>query len=593
VASEHQDLFEGRTSDGAGRRPAIVAVDGNDKDLALITDELERRYGQDYRIVCETTPARALQVLEEIRAAGDKVAVVLSEQWLEGSTGEAFLAEVRKLDPGTKRALLIKWRAWADPPTSQAILRAMALGHIDYYVIKPWRARDELFHRTISEFLHEWGRLNTDSRREVVLVGPQWSPRAHELRSMLARSGVPHVFHPCESDAGKLLLAGNGCAETVEPVAFLLDGTVLIDPTKEELAAAFGIDTELTDERDFDVIVVGAGPAGLAASVYASSEGLRTLTIERESIGGQAGSSSLIRNYLGFSRGVSGAELAQRAYQQAWVFGTKFLLVRRVTSLREDGGRHVLTLSDDGGEITARAVILATGVQYRRLGIESLEALNGAGVFYGASVSEAQALAGQDVYLIGGGNSAGQAAIHLSRYARTVRILVRAHTLAESMSGYLRKQIEQGENNIEVEYQSEVVNGGGEGRLEQLEIRSLRTQNTRTVPAAALFVMIGARPNTDWMPEVIERDQWGYVMTGADAVQAKKDRGMVNPLRRDPFMLETCVPGVFAVGDLRHGAAKRVASAVGEGSIVIQQVLEYLGTSAQAAAYPATTTVTK
>jgi thioredoxin reductase (NADPH) len=593
VASKHQDLVDGGTSDGAERRPAIVAVDGHDADLALIAQELERRYGQDYRIVCEANPARALEVLKEIRATGGKVAVVLAEQWLEGTTGEDFLAEVRTMHPGTKRALLIKWRAWTDPPTSQAILRAMALGHIDYYVIKPWQARDELFHRTISEFLHEWGRLNADRPREVVLVGGQWSPRAHELRSMLARSGVPHVFHPCESEAGRLLLAGNGCADTEEPVAFLLDGTVLIDPTKEELAAAFGIDTELTDERDFDVIVVGAGPAGLAASVYASSEGLKTLAIERESIGGQAGSSSLIRNYLGFSRGVSGAELAQRAYQQAWVFGTKFLLVRRVTSLREDGDRRVLTLSDDGGEVTARAVILATGVQYRRLGIEALEALNGAGVFYGASVSEAQALAGQDVYLIGGGNSAGQAAIHLSRYARTVRILVRAETLAESMSRYLREQIEQGENNIEVEYQSEVVNGGGEGRLEQLDIRSLRTGETRTVPAAALFVLIGARPNTDWMPEVIERDQWGYVMTGPDAVRAKEGKGMVNPLRRAPFMLETCVPGVFAVGDLRHGASKRVASAVGEGSIVIQQVLEYLGTSAQATDYAATARVTK
>jgi len=569
-----------------------VAVDGHQGDLDRIKTELERRYGQDYRIVCETAPAKALEALEEMRSAGDKVAIVLAEQWLDSGTGEDFLAEVRKLHPGTKRALLIKWRAWADQPTSQAILRAMALGNIDYYVIKP-HAGDELFHRTITEFLHEWGRLNGDSRREVALVGGQWSPRAHELRSMLARSGVPHEFHPFESETGKLLLKRNGCDETEKPVAFLLDGTTLIDPTKEELAAAFGIDTELSDERDFDVIVVGAGPAGLAASVYASSEGLKTLTIERESIGGQAGSSSLIRNYLGFSRGVSGAELAQRAYQQAWVFGTKLLLVRRVTSLREDGDRRVLTLSDGAGEVTARAVILATGVQYRRLGIEPLEALNGAGVFYGASVSEAQALAGQDVYLIGGGNSAGQAAIHLSRYARTVRVLVRADTLAESMSRYLREQIEQGENNIEVKYESEVVDGGGDGRLERLEIRSLRTGETSTVPAAALFVMIGARPNTDWMPEVIERDQWGYVMTGPDAAKAKEDKGMMNPLRRQAFMLETCVPGVFAVGDLRHGAPKRVASAVGEGSIVIQQVLEYLSTSTEATDYAAPARVTK
>jgi thioredoxin reductase (NADPH) len=325
--------------------------------------------------------------------------------------------------------------------------------------------------------------------------------------------------------------------------------------------------------------------------VSASSEGLRTLTIERDSIGGQAGSSSLIRNYLGFSRGVSGAELVQRAYQQAWVFGTSFMVVREVASLGEQNGRHVVTLSN-AETVTGRAVILATGVEYRRLGIETLEALNGAGVFYGASISEAQALAGQDLYLVGGGNSAGQAAMHLSRYARAVIILVRDITLASSMSQYLRAQIEETDN-IKVEYRTEVADGGGEGRLEWLDLRNLETGHTRRAPAGALFVLIGARPNTDWIPEVIERDQWGYVMTGPDAVQAKTDKGMVNPLRRAPFMLETCVPGVFAVGDLRHGASKRVASAVGEGSIVIQQVLEYLGTSAEAADYAATARVTE
>lgn len=579
------DLVDGRASGGGESRPAIVAVDADAADLALIERELERRYGQDYHIVCARSPGEAFEQLEAMHRACADVAVVLAEQWLGEETGADFLARIRVLHPSAKRALLIKWGAWGDRPTAEAILRAMALGHIDYYVLKPWQTRDELFHRTISEFLHEWGRLRVDARREVMLVGEQWSPQAHTLRSMLARSGVPHVFHPSDSDIGKSLLEQHGFEASADPIAFMGDGKVLVNPTREELTAAVGVKTELGEQRDFDVVVVGAGPAGLAASVYASSEGLSTLTIERESIGGQAGSSSLIRNYLGFSRGVSGAELAQRAYQQAWVFGTNFLLVHEVTSLREQDGRHVISISD-GGEVTARAVILATGVDYRRLGIEALEALNGAGVFYGASVSEAQALADQDVFLIGGGNSAGQAAMHVSRYARAVRILVRGTSLASSMSQYLRAQI-TATDNIRVQYQSEVVDGGGEGRLEWLELRDIRTGARSRTPAAALLVLIGARPNTDWLPEVIERDQWDYVMTGGEAVSAKEERGLVNPLRRPPFMLETCVPGVFAVGDVRHRAPKRVASAVGEGSIVVQQVLEYLDTSEEAPDYVA------
>ena len=462
MASKDPKLVDGRWPQSDESRPAIVAVDCDAADLELIERELERRYGQDYHIVCERSPSEALAQLEAMHRICADVAVVLAEQWLGEETGADFLARIREIHPSAKRALLIKWGAWGDRPTADAILRAMALGHIDYYVLKPWQSRDELFHRTISEFLHEWGRLRADTRREVTLVGEPWSPRAHTLRSMLARSGVPHVFHSSDSDLGKNLLAQHGFEASADPIAFMVDGKVLVNPTREELTAAVGVKTELGEQRDFDVVVVGAGPAGLAASVYASSEGLSTLTIERESIGGQAGSSSLIRNYLGFSRGVSGAELAQRAYrEQAWVFGTNFLLVREVTSLREENGRHLISISD-GGEVTARAVVLATGVEYRRLGIETLEALNGAGVFYGASVSETQTLAGEDVFVVGGGNSAGQAAMHLSRYARAVRILVRGTSLASSMSQYLRAQI-AATDNIRVQYESEVVDGGGEG----------------------------------------------------------------------------------------------------------------------------------
>jgi thioredoxin reductase (NADPH) len=340
-----------------------------------------------------------------------------------------------------------------------------------------------------------------------------------------------------------------------------------------EIAAAFGVSTELTAEREFDVVIVGAGPAGLAAAVYASSEGMRALVVEREAIGGQAGSSSLIRNYLGFSRGVSGTELAQRAYQQAWVFGTSFLLMREVVELRPSGTRHLLRTAE-GAEFEAAAVVLASGVSYRRLRIPALAALEGAGVFYGASAAEAKALAGRRVFVVGGGNSAGQAAMHLSRWAARVTLVIRGPSLAASMSSYLREAIDAADN-VETMLETEVVGGAGEGRLERLTLRGAATGSESTVAADSLFVLIGARPGTEWLPPQIERDEWGYVLTGRDAG---------DPGHGERQMLETSLPGVFAVGDVRHGAVKRVASAVGEGSIVIQQVHRHLEEGAEAGA---------
>jgi thioredoxin reductase (NADPH) len=582
-------------------RAVLLVVDSDPDSLETVRQELERRYGADYEIVGERSSREALAALERMRGTGAQVAVVLAEPGMDTDelAGDEFLARVRELHPEAKRALLVRWGAWGDRPTADAILRAMALGHIDYYVLKPWRPGDELFHRTISEFLHEWARVNRPDSKEIRVVANPWSRRAHEIRTLLARSGVPHAFYTNDCDGGRELLAQarreTGDAEQQrlideagEPdsdvvVVALLD-ELLVNPSGEKLTEAYGIATCLGEERDFDVIVVGAGPAGLAASVYASSEGLRTLTVERASIGGQAGASSLIRNYLGFSRGVSGAELAQRAYQQAWVFGTRFLLTRDVTRLHTDGDRHVVSLSD-GSEATARAVILATGVAYRRLSIPSLQDLSGRGVFYGASVSDAQALTGEDVYVVGGGNSAGQAAMHLSRHAREVTLLVRSSSLADSMSRYLRDQIDETPN-IRVECRTEVIAGEGESRLRGLTLRDSTTGEVRTAPAAALFVMIGARPHTDWLPDEIECDDWGYVMTGPEAIAAKRKRGL-GPPTHDYQGLETCVPGVFAVGDLRHGAVKRVASAVGEGSVVVRQVLEYVESTRAAAAAPA------
>jgi thioredoxin reductase (NADPH) len=436
---------------------------------------------------------------------------------------------------------------------------------MDYYVLKPWRRRDEFFHKTVTDFLSGWERATIAAPQEIAVVGERWSPRAHELRNLLARNGVPHAFHTIDSPEGREMLAEGGQADARGPVVRLLDGQLLCDPSNAELAQAYGVNTELDEEHDFDLIVIGAGPAGLAAAVYASSEGLRTLVVERESIGGQAGSSSLIRNYLGFAKGVSGADLAQQAYQQAWVFGTRFLIMREAVAVRREGQELRVAMSD-GSEARAGAVVLATGVSYRRLGVPELEQLEGKSVFYGASVSEAAALAERHAFVVGGGNSAGQTALHLARHARSVTLIVRGQSLARSMSTYLRDQI-TGAANVELRCGTSVIGARGSELLEQLELRGPDGQ-TELVKADALFVMIGGEPRTGHLPDEIARDEKGYVLTGAELLAGSRSW----PLERAPRMLETGMPGVFAVGDVRSGSTMRVASAVGDGSVVIQQV---------------------
>ena len=560
-------------------RPVIFAVDDDLSSIGHISAELERRYDRDYRIVFSTSAREAVEQLERMQQAGDRVALVLADQWMPELTGPELLALVPDLHPQAKRALLVGWGDWGDEPTADAIRAAMALGRIDYYALKPWKSPDEYFHRTVSEFLHEWSRADASVPQEVNVVADPWSPRAHEIRNLLTRNGVPHVFHPNNSPDGEAVLRQAGQAGTTKPVVVMLDGRTFVDPSNAELARGYGAMTELEGRREFDVVIVGAGPAGLAAAVYASSEGLRALVVECESIGGQAGSSSRIRNYLGFARGVSGAELAQRAYQQAWVFGTTFLLMRDVTGLRTEDDDHVLTISD-GSEVRARSVVLATGVTYRRLDIPDLERLHGSGVFYGSSPSEAPRFTGGQVCVVGGGNSAGQAAVHLSRYAERVTMVVRAPTLASSMSQYLRDEIDAIPC-IDVRVSTQVVDGEGESRLERLTLRTA-AGDTTTVPADALFLLIGASPHTGWLPPEVARDEQGYVVTGPDVAGDHAGTGW--RLERPPLMFETTVPGVFAVGDVRAQSVKRVASAVGEGSVVIQQVHQYLeGRTAQVA----------
>jgi thioredoxin reductase (NADPH) len=551
-------------------RSVVFAVDDDEQSLERIRRELTSRYGTDYRVVCERSAGSALQVLEEMRGRDEAVALVLAAQWMEEIRGVELLAMVGELHPLAKRALLIDWGGWGHRPTADAIFAGIAQRHMDYYVMRPRRPPDEQFHRTVSEFLQEWSRTRSQpSGGEVVLVAHRPSRRGYELREVLTRNGIPHVFRTSDSAEGARILRDCGVAGSDLPVALMHDGRTLVDPSSTDLLAAFGVQTEIGSDRTFDVIVVGAGPAGLTAAVYASSEGLSTLVVERQAIGGQAGSSSLIRNYPGFSRGVSGAELAQRAYQQAWVFGTRFLLMREVAELRAEGDRFAIDVGGVG-EVTAGAVVLAMGVSYRRIGIPSLENLTGSGVFYGTASSEAGWLQGEQVFVVGGGNSAGQAAMHLSRYAKRVTLLVRRAGLHETMSRYLRAELDATEN-VDIRVRTEVANGGGDARLEWLELRDNATGEVHRVEAAGLFLMIGAVPHTDWLPENVERDRGGYLLTGLDLV---RDGQVVDcwPLARNPRILETSLPGVFAAGDVRHGSISRVGSAVGDGSVVISQI---------------------
>lgn len=558
-------MSQGRFDD-SDPRAVIVAVDDDPDVIGLIGNELSKRYGEDYQVITARAASTALAELDEVRRAGGRVAIVLADQWLPDGTGTELLTQAAELHPHAKRALLISWGDWSVDATARPLRRGIALGQIDYYMLKPWRPADELFHRTVTEFLHEWVGSDASIPRELTVVADPDAPRGHELRSLLTRNRVPYVFLPSDSPEGKQVLSESGEADAGVPVVVQRNGRVLVDPSNVELAEAYGVTTGLRGSREFDVAVIGAGPAGLAAAVYASSEGLRTVVIERESIGGQAGSSAMIRNYLGFQRGISGADLAQRAYQQAWVLGTTFVMMCEAQAIRTEDDRYYVR-SSSCMEIPVHSIVLAMGVNYRRLRIPALDPLTGAGVFYGASASEAERFTGAEVYVVGGGNSAGQAAVHLSRHASRVTILVRGENLAASMSRYLIDEIEA-TRNIDLRFRTEIVDGGGDGKLETLTLRDRVTAAEETVAADAVFVLIGAHPYTDWLPDEIARDGYGYVVTGTRDGHWK--------LERPPFLFESTMPGVFAVGDVRAGSVKRVASAAGEGSVAIQQVHQHL-----------------
>ena len=574
-------------------KPVLLIVDDDRDALANIGHQLRSRYGEDYRVLCEGCGKDAMGTLGGLEAAGEDVAVVLSDLWMPRINGTEFLSRAHPLHPTAKRALLVERD---DTTVREPILRAMALGQIDYYVTKPSPVSpDEQFHRVIAEFLDEWTSANRPGFVAIRIVGEPDTPRSHEMKDRWSRSGVPFEFYPPDSDGGRALLTRWDKTQDELPVVILFDRQALAAPTNEEVVAAFAenipFDVNVEpEERSFDLVVVGAGPAGLAAAVNGASEGLGTLVLDGEAMGGQAGTSSLIRNYLGFPRGISGSELAGRAYQQAWLFGASFQFERRVTALSRkptaNGARNsiddesedlVVTLSD-GTELVSRTVVIATGASYRRLGVPSLEALQGAGVFYAAVASEAQALEGEEVYVVGGGNSAGQAAVYLSKYASRVTLLVRGGSPAASLSEYLLGQIGAAEN-IEIRPNTRITDGGGEGRLEYLLLEDSASGLADTVPATALFVLIGAEPHTGWLPREIERDEAGYVLTDRDLFTAGDRDSQKWPAKRLPLPLETSLPGVFAAGDARHRSMKRVAPAVGEGSVSINSVREYLNST--------------
>jgi thioredoxin reductase len=552
------------------RRRAALLVQSRDESIRSRTaEELGRRYGMDYAVVA---CAEEDDVVGDLLELGDlPVAAVFCGLGEADRDGLEVLSRLHRERPGSMAVALVRWGDW---DTVQPIFESLTLGRLDRWVEAPEEHADEAFHRKVAEILEEWSIRRGGGFEAVRMIGDRWSERSQHLRDQFTRNRIPLGFYEADSDEGRSMLEAMQLAEPRLPVVqmrFRPGVDPLEDPSDLEIAEAFGLFTTLDPEVVHDVAVVGSGPAGLGASVYAASEGLTTLVLEPEAVGGQAGTSSMIRNYLGFPTGIGGNRLAFSAFQQAWAFGSQFHFMRTATAISSADGVHRLSLSD-GSSVSARSVIVATGAAWRRIGVPELEELTGRGVFYGAAVSEAPAMRGRHVFVVGGGNSAGQAAVHLSRFADKVTVLIRRPSLVETMSDYLIRELEALPN-VTVRPRSQVVAGGGSEFLESFTVRDLDT-GAESVEDGVLFLLIGSEPRTEWLAGALARDSGGFLLTGADLIEDGVEPAW--PLARPPGLLETSRPGVFAAGDVRSGSVKRVASAVGEGALAVTLVHAYL-----------------
>lgn len=540
--------------------PVLFVVDHDPSSLSVLLTDLARRFGNDFTVRGESSPDAALAVLRERAAANEPVALLLVDD-----RAPEFLERAHDLHPGAKRVLLVD----RDYSSTSPAVQAMALGHADYHIVRPW-ADDEMMYRAMSEYLSSWTREQEPNFEMFRIVAAEGDSRVLQLRDVMTRFSLPFAFYAVEGETGRRLLDEAGLDASRLPVVIRYDGQVMIDPSLPDLARAVGVSVK-NDVAACEVAIVGAGPAGLTAAVYAASEGLDTVLLEQAISGGQAGTSPLIRNYPGFPHGIGGGILMERTCEQAWLLGAHIIFAQQAVALEQRGDERIVHLLD-GTEVRARVVVIATGIEWRRLGVPSLEALVGHGVFYGAAVSESRAMQDQDVFIVGAGNSAGQAALNLAKHARTVTLLVRGDSLAKSMSSYLVLAIESTAN-VVVRHRTEVVDGAGDERLERISLADRAGDEVEEVSAAALFIMIGGEPHTQWLPDEIVRDARGYLVTGRDVLEQP---GTPWAHGRDPLPLETSIPGVFAAGDVRQGSIKRVASAVGEGATVVRLVHEHL-----------------
>jgi thioredoxin reductase (NADPH) len=547
--------------------PILFVVDDDPGVLKVLERDLRDQYGQRFRILRSQSGEQALDILERIELRSDSLALIIADQRMPKMTGLELLEKSAALFPNTKRVLLT---AYTD---TDAAIRAINETNLDYYLLKPWEPPEDKLYPVLDDLLDDWIASYPPLFKGIRLISCRWSQDQHRIKDFLARNHLPYQWLDIEADNdAKRLIAASRLVEPQLPLVILSNGITLQNPTNLEIAEKVGLKTQ-ADQPFYDLVIVGAGPTGLAAAVYGASEGLRTLLIDKEAPGGQAGTSSRIENYLGFPKGITGAELARRAITQAKRFGVEFLISQEVTDLCIDGHYKIIVLSD-GNHLYCHSVVLATGVSYRTLSVPGAAKLNGLGIYYGAAITEALFCIDQDIYILGGANSAGQAALYLSKYARQVTILLRGDSLSKSMSQYLIDQVELTDN-IALRPYCNIVEAKGERSLEGLLIKDSKTGDIEIVPTRALFVFIGATPRTDWLKNTVSRNEEGYILTGPH-LPATKTKISNSYFDREPYLLETDLPGVFAAGDVRANSIKRVASAVGEGSIVVQFIHQYL-----------------